>query len=61
MLSRITNLRNYCSGTESSNYMSRQSSCDSETKPVKLGDFAHEQQHPKEMLSYDHYIIATTN
>jgi len=61
MLSRITSLRNYCSGTESSNYMSRSSSCESEAKLIKLGDFVSDQSNPKEMLSYDQYIIKTVN
>lgn len=41
MLKRMSELKNYCSGTESSNYQShRGSSFDNSSKHIKLGQFA---------------------
>lgn len=41
MMARINHLKNYYSGTDSSNYRSRtSSSCESERRDMKLGDLA---------------------
>jgi hypothetical protein len=61
MLKRMSELKNYCSGTESSNYLShRGSSFDHSSKGIKLGQFASESASIKEiqeMLNYDEYPI----
>lgn len=58
MLRRMNELRNYCSGTESSSNQSRcKSSLDRSSRNIKLGQFASEDTNIKEMLNYDEYFI----
>lgn len=57
----MSELKNYCSGTESSNYLShRGSSLGSSKQGIRLGQFASETASIKEiqeMLNYDEYPI----
>jgi hypothetical protein len=58
MLRRMNELRNYCSGTESSSSQSQvKSSLERSSKNIKLGQLASEDTNIKEMLNYDEYFI----